>query len=134
MIDKMALWSSRVERIWQEERPSLPAYDQAAAVRDQGYQQADPEVLCEHLEQRCERFAALVAALPAPALQREGVHAVFGPMTIRQCIQTAMESAPRAPGTTLRRSRGCSYLMSAGGTGVDCHLPDLSWHLPNAPK
>jgi hypothetical protein len=49
MLDKMALWSTRVERILQEERPSLPAYDQDAAVREHGYQQADPAVLCEHL-------------------------------------------------------------------------------------
>ncbi len=94
MLDKMALWSNRVERILQEERPSLPGYDQDAAVHEHGYQQAVPAVLCEHLEQRCERFAALVAALPAGALQREGVHSEFGPMTLRQCIEAALESVP----------------------------------------
>lgn len=94
MIDKMSLWSNRVERILHEERPSLPGYDQDAGVRDHGYQHADPAVLSEHLQQRCERFAALVAALPSSALQREGVHGEFGPMTLRQCIQAALESAP----------------------------------------
>jgi hypothetical protein len=94
MIDKMDFWSNRVERILQEERPDLPAYDQDAVVRDHGYQLADPVVLLEQLQQRCERFAALVAALPASALQREGVHSEFGPMTIRQCIQAVLDSVP----------------------------------------
>ena len=94
MIDKMALWSSRIERIWQEERPSLPDYDQDAGVHDQGYQQADPAVLCEHLEHRCERFAALVAALPASALQREGVHGVFGPMTSGNAFRLPWSQPP----------------------------------------
>jgi DinB superfamily len=62
MIDKMALWSSRIERIWQEERPSLPGYDQDAAVRDQGYQQADPAVLCEHLEHQRARPKSFMSA------------------------------------------------------------------------
>jgi hypothetical protein len=112
MIDKMALWSSRIERIWQEERPSLPGYDQDAAVRDQGYQQADPAVLCEHLEHQCERFAALVAALPASALRREGVHGVFGPMAIRQCVQAAVESAPEHV-AQLCASNSCSVSTDA---------------------
>src|SRR5690242_13135041 len=80
MIDKMALWATRIVRIWQEERPSLPAYDQDAGVREQGYQHADPAVLSERLQHRCERFAVLVAALPAPALQQVGVHSTFGPI------------------------------------------------------
>ena len=94
MIDKMSVWSHRVERILQEERPGLPGYDQDAAVRDQGYQHADPAVLCEQLKQRCERFAALVVALPAGALDREGVHGEFGPMTLRQCIEAALDAVP----------------------------------------
>jgi len=94
MIDKMALWSHRVERIAQEERPSLPGYDQDAAVREHRYQQADPAGLCKQLEQSCERFAALVVALPAGALDREGVHGEFGPMTLRQCIEAALDAVP----------------------------------------
>ncbi len=94
MVDKMSWWSNRVERILQEERPGLPAYDQDAAVRDHGYQHADPAVLFEQFQQRCEHFAALVGSLPASALQREGVHSEFGPMTIRQCIQAVLESVP----------------------------------------
>ena len=94
MIDKMALWSHRVERIVQEERPSLPGYDQDAAVREHRYQQSNPVVLCEQLKQSCERFAALVVALPAGALDREGVHGEFGPMTLRQCIEAALDAVP----------------------------------------
>ncbi|HEX6121891.1 MAG TPA: DinB family protein [Ktedonobacterales bacterium] len=94
MMGKMAHWSRRVERIAREERPSLPGYDQDAEVREQGYQHADPTVLCERLRQRGEQFAALVAALPSSALEREGVHSEFGPMTIRHCLQAVLESAP----------------------------------------
>src|SRR5215469_18001431 len=94
MIDKMAWWSNRVERIAQEERPSLPGYDQDAAVREHRYQQSNPVVLCEQLKQSCERFAVLVAALPASAMDREGVHSEFGTMTLRQCIEAPLEAVP----------------------------------------
>src|SRR5581483_3233063 len=90
MIDKMSHWSSRVERIAREVLPLLPEYDQDAEVRTHGYQQADPAVLCEALQQHCERFAALVEALPSSALQRQGIHSEYGPMTIQQCIETVL--------------------------------------------
>ena len=94
MIDKMFHWSNRVERILLEERPTLPGYDQDAEVREHGYQCADPAVLHARLQQRCEHFAALVALLPSSALQREGVHGEYGPMTLRQCIEAPLESVP----------------------------------------
>jgi hypothetical protein len=94
MIDKMQIWAGRVERLMVEERPALPGYDQDALVRDHDYLHADPEVLFEHLRQACERFAALVESIPAPALGREGVHEEVGPMTLRQCIEAPLESAP----------------------------------------
>src|SRR6266487_2186293 len=75
MIDKMQIWTGRVERLMVEERPVLPGYDQDALVRDHDYLHADPEVLFEHLRQACERFAALVERIPTSALQREGVNA-----------------------------------------------------------
>jgi len=94
MIDKMQIWTSRVERLMAEERPALPGYDQDALVHDHDYLHADPEVLFEHLRQACERFAALVERIPTSALQREGVHEEVGPMTLRQCIEVPLESAP----------------------------------------
>jgi len=94
MIDKMQIWASRVERIEVEERPALPGYDQDRLVRDHDYLHADPDVLLEHLRQACERFATLVERIPLSALQREGVHEEFGPMTLRQCIEAPLESAP----------------------------------------
>jgi hypothetical protein len=93
MIDKMQMWASRVERLLVEELPALPGYDQDALVRDHDYVHADPEVLLEHLRQACERFATLVERIPISALQREGVHEEFGPMTLRQCIEAPLESA-----------------------------------------
>jgi hypothetical protein len=94
IIDKMHIWASRVERILVEERPALPGYDQDALVRDHDYVHADPEVLLEQLRQACEHFAILVERIPISALQREGVHEEFGPMTLRQCIEVPLESAP----------------------------------------
>lgn len=94
MIDKMYHWSNRVERIFLEDRPTLPGYDQDAEVREHGYQHADPAVLFEHLQQQCERFAALVASLPSAALQREGIHEEYGPITLQQCIEAPLESVP----------------------------------------
>ena len=94
MIDKMGIWISRVERLLAEERPALPAYDQDALVREHDYQHADPEVLFEQLKQGCERFASLIERIPVSALQREGVHEEFGPITLRQCISYPLESSP----------------------------------------
>src|SRR5260370_937663 len=92
--DKMQIWTSRVERILVEERPTLPASDQDALVREHNYLLADPDVLFEHLRQACERFATLVERIPISALQREGVHHEHGPITLRRCIELPLESAP----------------------------------------
>ncbi len=94
MIDKMQIWTSRVERLMVEERPALPAYDQDALVREHDHLRADPDVLFEQLRQACERFATLVERIPISALQRDGVHEEVGPMTLRQCIEVPLESAP----------------------------------------
>jgi hypothetical protein len=94
MIDKMQIWASRVERILVQERPVLPGYDQDKLVHDHDYLNADPDVLLEQLRQACERFATLVERIPISALQREGVHEEFGPMTIRQCIEATLDSVP----------------------------------------
>ena len=92
MIDKMHIWTSRVERLMVEERPALPGYDQDALVRDHDYLHADTEVLFEQLGQACERFAILVESIPTSALGREGVHEEVGPMTLRRCIEAPLES------------------------------------------
>src|SRR5579884_874332 len=94
MIDKMQHWSRRVERVLLEERPALSAYDQDAEVRDHAYQNADPAVLRGQLQQACEHFASLVAPLPSSALQREGIHADYGSITLRQCIELPLASVP----------------------------------------
>jgi hypothetical protein len=94
MIDKMWIWTSGVERLLTEERPTLPAYDQDALVREHDYQHADPEVVFEQLRQECERFASLIERVPVSALEREGVEEEVGPMTIRQCIAVPLETSP----------------------------------------
>ena len=63
-------------------------------VREHDYQHANPDVLFEQLRQACERFATLVERVPISALQREGVHEEFGPVTLRRCIELPIESAP----------------------------------------
>lgn len=94
MIDKVGIWTSRVERLLAEERPTLAAYDQDALVREHDYQHADPEELFERLRQTCERFASLIEQVSLSALEREGVHEAFGPITLRQCIVYALEACP----------------------------------------
>jgi hypothetical protein len=94
MIDKMGIWTSRVERLLTEDLPALPAYDQDALVREHDYQHDDPEELFEQLGQACERFASLIERVPFSSLEREGVHEEFGPITLRQCIVYPLESSP----------------------------------------
>ena len=93
MIDKMQNWSRRTERILNEERPTLPGYDQDASVREHDYQHADVEALLEQLEQSCEHFAAVVERIPDSALDRQGVHSEVGPITLRYCIEAPIQSA-----------------------------------------
>src|SRR6185312_9465918 len=64
MIDKMGIWTGRIERLMTEEQPAIPAYEQDALVREHDYQHADPEVLFEQLRQECERFASLIEHVP----------------------------------------------------------------------
>ena len=94
MIDKMYHASNRVERVLNEERPLLLAYDQDAEVRTHDYQSADPIVLQKALQQQCEHFATIVVSIPSAAMQREGVHSENGVMTLRQCIQAPLNSVP----------------------------------------
>jgi uncharacterized damage-inducible protein DinB len=94
MLDKMHAWCERVERIAAEDQPHLAGYDQDASVRDHAYQQSDAAALLDELAQRCERFAAAVEQVPDAALERTGVHAEFGPMTLRECVETPLEAAP----------------------------------------
>jgi DinB superfamily len=94
MVDKMQIWASRVERILVEDWPALPGYDQDTLVREHDYRYADPDVVFEHLRQACERYATLVERIRTSALQREGVHEEFGPMTVRQCIEATLDSVP----------------------------------------
>lgn len=92
MIDKMGYWSWRVERIAAEERPDLPGYDQDASVREHDYQQANPGALLDELVAACDRFATIVEALPDEALDREGIHSEYGPITARRCIEMPLGS------------------------------------------
>ena len=94
MIDKMQIWTGRVERLLVEERTALPGYDQDSLVREHDYLHADPDVLFEQLRQACERYATLLERIHLSALQREGVHEEFGPMTARQCIEVTLDSVP----------------------------------------
>ena len=94
MIDKIYHSSNRVERVLNEERPLLLAYDQDAEVRTHDYQNADPLALQKALQQQCEQFALLVASIPSSALLREGVHSENGVMTLLQCIQAPLNSVP----------------------------------------
>jgi len=92
LIDKMGVWTSRVERVATEDRPFLASFDQDALVRERAYQWSDPTRLLEDLEAACQRFAELIERLAEAALERQGVHEENGPMTLRQCVQAPLGS------------------------------------------
>ena len=94
MIDKMYHASNRVNRVLNEERPLLLAYDQDAEVRTHNYQNADPLALQRALQRQCEQFAILVVPIPSASLLREGLHSENGVMTLRQCIMAPLNSVP----------------------------------------
>lgn len=94
IFDKMEQWGIRVERIASEERPLLRVYDQDAFVRERGDQERPLQELLDKLTQASDHFADVVERLPAAALDREGIHEEYGPITLRYCILVPLDSLP----------------------------------------
>ncbi|HZU76835.1 MAG TPA: DinB family protein [Dehalococcoidia bacterium] len=94
LIDKTEAWGGRFHRIATEDRPTLPAFDQDAYVRDRRYQD-------QHLDELLTRLSALLTAvagelrsLPADAWERTGVHAERGVLTLGEAVRIYAVSLP----------------------------------------
>jgi DinB family protein len=94
LIDKVAIWTQRSERILDEDEPFLPGYDQEALVREHAYQDAAPEELLARLTDAWDQFADVVESVPLDALEREGTHEERGQITLAECIRAPIDSIP----------------------------------------
>jgi hypothetical protein len=94
MIDKLSLWTRRLGVMQEQDNPALEPFDPDATVREQGYQEADTGVLLSKLEAVSNDLAKLVEGLPRAALDRTGVHARYGQLTVRRAVESALESVP----------------------------------------
>lgn len=87
--DAARVHGERMRRVATEDNPLLPAWDEAAAARDQAYQEDVTEaVLPAYVEARAATLE-LLRALPPEALLRPGVHSQSGPLTLERLIETS---------------------------------------------
>lgn len=93
MIDKMWIWTGRVERLMAAERPALPAYDQDALLLEPTTSMLIQRCYVSSSGRSVNALQALLSMSQSP-LWREGMHEEVGPMTIRQCIAVPLESSP----------------------------------------
>jgi hypothetical protein len=92
LVDKLTIWTERVRRVADEERPELPGFDQDAHVASANYQEAKLRPLLGDLAMACDRFAATAQFLPASKLSRVGVHGELGELPLPQWVVIPAES------------------------------------------
>lgn len=87
--DTARLHGDRMRRVAYEDNPTLPAWDEAAAARDQKYQDDVTEAVLPAYVQARGATIELLAGLAPEALLRPGVHAESGPLTLEGLIDSS---------------------------------------------
>ncbi len=77
---------SRIDRMLEEEHPTLEAYDQLEFAAQGAYSGRDPEESFAHFEEQREDNVAFLRDLPASVAKRTGAHAKLGNITIGQLM------------------------------------------------
>jgi hypothetical protein len=87
LIDIDELYVGRVDRILAEERPEFPRFEPDPIVATKGYQQMNGhDVLQQFIATRQATIDGLSTIEP-DELDRAGVHAVYGEMTLRRLVE-----------------------------------------------
>jgi len=73
---------ARIERMVEEDNPTLEPYDPEAWFAAGQYTGRDPEDSFDHFETQRELNLEYLRGLPASAAVRTGTHAAIGPMTV----------------------------------------------------
>lgn len=91
LADSEALFAERMKRVLAEDRPPLPFADPAAYMAALACHErdVDEELACIAAARR--QMARILAAQPADAWQRVGVHSRQGDQTLEQLLQKAVD-------------------------------------------
>jgi hypothetical protein len=76
------IYQDRAETILREDRPRLPAYDDALWAIERDYRAQDPAETLRQFRDLRQALVALLTAASADAWQREGEHSAYGRITL----------------------------------------------------
>ena len=80
------IFQERARAMVEHERPELPAYDDELWAVERDYRGQDPARVIERFRELRRQLVEFLNGLPAAAWQRQGVHGVHGPVTLRWLI------------------------------------------------
>lgn len=83
LSDWEAVFLDRAQAIRDRDRPDLPAYDDALWEIERNYREQDPAATLARFAARRGEMVELLAGLDAAGWEREGVHALLGPISMR---------------------------------------------------
>ena len=87
LADTEIVAGMRLRQMLAEDKPALVMFSQDAWAKELGYAKCDPRESLAQFRALREINASLIAALPARALDREGVHAERGTLTVRDWVE-----------------------------------------------
>lgn len=87
LIDIDELYVGRVDRILAEERPEFPRFDPDPIVATKGYQQMNGHTLLQQFIATRQATIDGLSTIEPDELDRAGVHAVYGEMTLRRLVE-----------------------------------------------
>lgn len=86
LCDIESLWAGRIRQMLAAEQPAFPNFDPDATVAQQRYQEKQLAALLSTFAERRAEHLEFLRGLRAPQLERGGIHAVRGPVTVGQAI------------------------------------------------
>jgi len=87
LIDIDELYVGRVDRILAEERPEFPRFEPDPIVVAKGYQQMNGHALLQQFIATRQATIDGLSTIEPDELDRAGVHAVYGEMTLRRLVE-----------------------------------------------
>jgi len=88
--DHARIYHERMRWVAGEDNPTLPNWDEQAAVRVGGYQDTVTEAILPAYTKARLALVDLLSALELEALLRSGTHSVDGPLTLEGLITSTM--------------------------------------------
>lgn len=86
LADWEPLWLGRISAIAEQDNPFLPGYDEGQFAIDNDYAHAHAAEQLERFVAGRQKLADYIAALPAAAWNRSGVHEEAGPLLLGDLV------------------------------------------------